>query len=149
MERKYQEYFSDASMRHAIGKLTMLRGLIQDGPIRDALGTALDCTKYLRAEVYRDRDHITKLEKSADCFVIDHGPLGYFYECSYCGNSHWGRELDLERRGCACGRVLDTVKLEQLDAESLGVDDKLALIRDILTSMSPEELAAVKSKMSK
>ena len=149
MEREYQEYFSDAAIRHAIGKLTVLRDLTQDGPMRDALGTALDCAKYLRAEVWRDGDYIRKLEESADCFVIDHGPLGYFYECSYCGEGDWYDDLDLERRDCMCGRVLDTVKLEKLESEVLGVDDKLALIRDILASMSPEELAAVKSKMSK
>ena len=149
MEREYREYFSDASMRHAIGKLTRLRGLIQDGPIRDALGTALDCTKYLRADVYRDWDYLAPLCKGVDGIVKDYGPRGYYYMCKQCGETHWSPNQDFEGIRCECGRIARKIRVEPIGADDVTLDDKLALIRDILASMSPDELAAVKSKMSK
>lgn len=143
MEREYQQYFKDVDMCDSIAQLSALKELVDDGAIRETLNTAVSCMKYLRAEVCVDRDYEESLAASADCVVKDCGPRGYFYTCSYCGESRQSPRLDLNIRGCVCGRVLNSVVLEPMSRAAMKPNDKLLLVKSILASMRPEELRDV------
>ena len=96
-----------------IDRLENLRCSVGYGQLNDDLRDAIDCLKYAKEALKRERELKNKKESTVPhLIVIDHGFAGQYHRCSRCGKGGWNA-IKGDLRECPyCGIALDPNKIE-------------------------------------